>query len=266
MRHPPRSQRLGLLPSVLLVLACSAAPQSEFGNVGGALGNGGSSSNAAGAAGNASAAVCRPPVGTNGSPQTIEDAVTLLNALPKPTSIPCFLESLDRPLHASATSNTISAQPAFSAASPRIFLRLGQLVLSVVPEGDASHLIEFSYLLEGDARSIKGELSLPLTQAVPASAPYEHVLSTDASGRGGTVCGLCHGPEERVQSIDFTAAFSSVAFRPNPNSRVPLEALTQAQKSCDVAAQPERCAVLTALFGHGPVVQADFPSTMVLFE
>jgi len=251
---------------MLLVLGCSAAPQSEFGNAGGALGNAGSSSSAAGAAGDASTAVCRPPADMNGSPDTIEDAVTLLNALPKPTSISCFLESLDRPLYASATSNTISAQPAFSAASPRIFLRLGQLVLSVVPEGDASHLIEFSYLLEGDARSIKGELSLPLTQAVPAATPYEHVLSTDASGRGGTVCGLCHGQEERAQSVDFTAAFSSVAFRPNPRTLVPLEALAQAQKACDVAAQPERCAMLTALFGHGPVVQADFPSTMVLFE
>lgn len=204
----------------------------------------------------------------SGSPRTIEDAVTLLNALPKPTNVACFLASLDRPLQAFATSNVVSAQPAFSAESPRIFVRMGQLVLSVVPEGEVSHLIEFSYLLEGEARSIKGELSLPLSEAVGAAAPYQRVLATDPVGlaRGGSVCGGCHGGEERVQSIDFATAFSSVAFRPNPAYQVTLETLVQAEKSCDPRAQPERCAMLSALFGQGPVVPAEFPNTMVIFN
>jgi hypothetical protein len=236
----------------MLLCACSGAPQSDAGGV----------------AGTPDVGICQPPAGISASPRTIEEAVTLLNALPKPTSVSCFLESLDRPLYASATSNFISAQPAFSAASPRIFLRLGQLVLSVVPEGPGSQLIEFSYLLEGDARSIKAELGLPLAEAVPAQAPYEHVLPTDPAGlaRGGTVCGGCHAREERFHAIDFATAFSSVALRPNPAHRVPLETLAQAQKSCDARAQPERCAMLSALFGHGPVLQAEFPNTMVIFN
>jgi hypothetical protein len=248
MRRPLPSLDRHSFAAAMLLCACSAAPQSDGG---------------AGAA-----APCRPPAGLSGSPRTIEEAVTLLNALPKPTSIACFLESLDRPLYASATRNVISAQPAFSAASPRIFLRLGQLVLSVVPEGEGSRLLEFSYLIEGDARSIKAELGLPLTDAVPASAPYEHVLPTDPAGiaRGGTVCGGCHAQEQRVQTIPFATAFSSVALRPNPSHLVSLDALTQAQKSCDARAQPERCAMLTALFDHGPVLQAEFPTTMVIFN
>ena len=246
-----RIRRLLLPASALLLLsACSAAPAAE-------------ESPAA-----SSAALCRPPEGVSGSPRTIEEAVTLLNALPKPTSVACFLESLDRPLQAIATRNIVSAQPAFSAVSPRIFLRHGQLVLSVVPEGEGSHLLEFSYLLEGDTRSIKAELALPLTGPVPASAPYEHVLPTDPVGlaRGGTVCGGCHAHEERVQSIGFASAFSSVAFRPNPSFQVSLETLAAEQKSCDRAAQPDRCAILTALFGHGAVTPAEFPSAMVIFN
>ena len=245
-----RLTRAQLLVSALLLCACSAAPAAE-------------DSPAA-----SSAALCRPPEGVSGSPRTIEEAVTLLNALPKPTSVACFLESLDRPLQAIATRNIVSAQPAFSAASPRIFLRRGQLVLSVVPEGAGSRLLEFSFLLEGDTRSIKAELALPLTDSVPRSAPYEHVLPTDPVGlaRGGTVCGGCHGNEQRVQNIDFAPAFSSVSFRPNPSFQVSLETLAAEQKSCDPAAQPERCAMLTALFGHGPVTPAEFPNTMVIFN
>ena len=34
---------------------------------------------------------CTPPDGMSGTPQTIEDAVALLNALPKPTSVACFV-------------------------------------------------------------------------------------------------------------------------------------------------------------------------------
>jgi hypothetical protein len=254
MRRPFASLGRHLLLSAMVLCACSAAPQSDVGGAAGGPAPG--------------ATICRPPAGVSGSPRTIEDAVTLLNALPKPTSIGCFLESLDRPLYASATYNVISAQPAFSVASPRIFLRLEQLVLSVVPEGEGSQLLEFSYLLEGDARSVKAELGLPLTDVVSSAAPYQHVLPKDPAGilRGGTVCGGCHAQEQRVQEIDFAAAYSSVALRPNPAYRVSLEALSQAQKSCDARAQPERCAMLTALFGHGAVLQAEFPSTMVIFN
>ncbi len=264
-----------LLTSILLLCSCSAAPEPDLAGAGGTPAAAGAPAAAgvagagAGAAGASGAAICRPPAGVSGSPRTIEDAVTLLNALPKPTSIPCFLQSLDRPLQVFATSNTISAQPAFSPTSPRIFLRLGQLFVSVVPEGEASQLIEFSYLLEGNARSIKAELSLPLPVAIPPATPYQRVIASDPTTRlpsAETVCRGCHAAEERVQNIDFAVAYSSVALRPNPASQVSLETLAQAQKSCDALAQPERCAMLSALFGHGPVVQAEFPSTMTLFN
>jgi len=251
-----KNLRVGALSALLgafLLCGCSAAPGSEP---------------AEGAAGAANSPICRAPQGVSASPRTIEAVVTLLNALPKPTSVNCFLESLDRPLFADATNNVISAQPAFSPKSPRIFLRLDQLILSVVPEGEGSHLIEFGYLLDGNARSIKAELALPLTNTLLPSAPYEHARATDVHGAilGGTSCAGCHAAEERVPSIDFATAYSSVALRPNPTYRVSLDTLIEAQKTCDATAFPERCAMLSALLAHGSVLQANFPDTMTIFN
>lgn len=139
---------------------------------------------------------CRAPAGVSGSPTTTEEAIALLNALPKPTGVACFLESLDRPLYAYATSSVFSAQPALSAESPRVFLKLGSLWLSVVIDGDSSYLIEFGQrLVDAPLQSIKGELQLPLERAVSAHDPYERVLY----GKG-SVCGLCHYDEGRATS------------------------------------------------------------------
>src|SRR3954464_2995782 len=57
------------LGSALLLSACSAPAESE---------------GSPGAAGAPSATFCQAPAGVSGSPRTIEEAVTLLNALPKP--------------------------------------------------------------------------------------------------------------------------------------------------------------------------------------
>jgi hypothetical protein len=91
--------------------------------------------------------------------------VTLLNALPKPTSAACFVESLDRTFTASATSSQFSAQPAFSARSPRVFFKFDQLWVSVVLDGSSSDLLDFSYELD-ESRSIKGEILTPITAAL----------------------------------------------------------------------------------------------------
>jgi len=202
---------------------------------------------------------CTAPAANGGSPETIEQAILLLDALPKPTSVACFLESLDRPLYAFATSSSFSAQPAFSRRSPRVFLKKNQLIISAVIEGDSSYLVEFSYLLEGD-RSTKGELHFPITEPVQASAPYDRVLFD-----GGTVCRTCHGREERVVDMTFASVYSSDAFRPNPNYQVKLDFLAQEAQACDFANQPARCEMLSAIFDGGPVHDAEFPETMKVF-
>jgi len=196
----------------------------------------------------------------NGSPRTIEDATALLNALPKPTSVACFVESLDRPLTAYATSSTFSAQPAFSAKSPRVFIKIDRLWLSVVMDGESSYLLELSYLQPDEQRSVKGEVQMPLNDALQPSAPYDRIRYGS-----GTGCGLCHYGEEQVSSVSFTQAFASIAFRPRPDTRVALDSLLAERQRCDFTKEPHRCGMLSALFDGGPVVEEVFPVSMPTF-
>lgn len=155
----------------------------------------------------------------------------------------------------------LSAQPALSIKSPRVFIKLGQLWSSVVIDGDSSYLLEFSTLLADDpGRSVKGELLLPIQAPVPASAPYDRVRY----GKG-TVCGLCHYGEESVPSISFAAAFSSIAFRPRPDTRVSIDELRAQAQGCDWQLESHRCEMLSAVFGGGAVVETTFPDSMATF-
>ncbi len=263
--------KLASLCIVAAEMSCSAAAESPMlseppaasgGASGGATSAGGSAGATAAAVNPLGRARCQAPAGASAFPQNTEQAVQLLNALPKPTSVACFVESLARPLTVYATSSTFSAQPAFSAISPRVFIKLGQLWISVVLDGNSSYLIEFGALVSGTPpRSIKGELELPMNAPVAASAPYDRVRMNDA----GTGCGLCHYNEERDSSIGFAQAFSSIAFRPRPETRVSIDSLRIQDQTCDWRLESHRCEMLSALFGGGAVEETPFPDTMATF-
>jgi hypothetical protein len=204
---------------------------------------------------------CKPPAGTTGFPQTIEQAVALLNALPKPTSVACFVESLDRPLTILSTNSVFSAQPALSTKSPRVFIKTGELWSSIVIAGDSSDLIEFGYLIPGTLRSIKAELHLPLQAPVGPSAPYDRVMF----GETGTGCGFCHFGEQLEPVSGISNVFSSVAFKPRADTHVSLEGLRLEAQTCSWQAEPRRCEMLAAVFGGGAVVEGAFPSSMNTF-
>lgn len=195
---------------------------------------------------------CVPPEGL-GAPSTIEDLVALVNALPKPTSLPCLLESFDRPLSVYATTSVAGAQPAAGPENPRIFLFIGDLTMSVVLEGEASRTLEMSYAI-GDRRSIKAEVSFPVHDALPPSAPYDQIEFGN-----GTSCGLCHGGETRVDSIAFATAWASDAFQDEPEQALPFSFLRQSAIDCDPEVEGEagRCEMLDAIFGHGDVEPGD---------
>jgi hypothetical protein len=193
---------------------------------------------------------CEPPPGL-GSASTIEEVVALVNALPKPTSLACVLESLDRPLAVYASTSAAGAQPATGPENPRIFLLRGNLVMSVVPEGEASATLELAYAI-GERRSIKAELAFPVDDVLAPSAPYDQVELG-----AGTSCGLCHGAEARVASIDFATAWASDVFQDEPEQALPLGFLRQSAIDCDHEATPARCALLDSIFGHGEVLAGD---------
>ena len=246
------ARRLATLGWLAAALGCSGAEPGQAPSP---------SVSAAGGVNPLGRARCRAPQGVSAAPQDTQQALELLNALPKPTSAACFVESLARPLGVQATNSIFSQQPALSASSPRVFLKLGELWLSIVMDGDSSYLLEFGDQVSLDPpRSIKGEVQLPISEALAPSAPYDRVLYSP----GTTQCGFCHYNETPVETAGL-AAFASISFKPRPDSVVSLESLRSEYERCDFQKEPHRCEMFDALFANGDVTAAEFPVTMATF-
>lgn len=197
---------------------------------------------------------CVPAPGTTGSPSSISELMALLDGLPKPTTVACLLQSLDRPLELYLTSSTFSAQPAPAERSPRTFVVLGPLLLSVVAEGDASTLLELGYE-SAPGRSIKAEIPFPLR-----AAPTPDALLTQVRTGRVTMCAGCHTNERQVPDPFFDGgegAFESDMIPPLYVFEVDVEVLRAEAGGCDRQLEPDRCELLSALFDHGEVRQSE---------
>lgn len=192
------------------------------------------------------------------SPEDIPAVVERLNALPPPRDLSCFIASLPRPLSVVATSSVFSLQPADGALAPRIFILVGyRLILSVVATGDGAPYLELGELVD-DKRSIKGELLFPLAEEVAADEPYTRIVEEERQ------CGFCHQGEEPHPTRP--SAFVSPAFKPRDDVLVPLSELRAIREQCDTPeGEGEHCALMRALFDHGPVWPGSFPERMATF-
>jgi hypothetical protein len=186
------------------------------------------------------------------APSTIAGVVDAINRMPLPATLPCFVEALPRPLCVEATADVFSVQPAMGQRSPRLFLRNGPLTLSVVPEGTGRTLLEMSETVAGDGRTLKAELVFPIEDPVEPADPFDRVLSPFGEG---TSCGVCHADE----GPGPTGALVSEPLRPIESSLVDLDWLAGEAAACDAELEPARCAMLTAVFGHGEVEHDPFP-------
>jgi hypothetical protein len=194
---------------------------------------------------------CTPPPGVSGAPETISEAIALLSALPKPTSLACFIESLDRPLTLYMTKSYQSLQPSPGARSPRTFILRGNLEMSIVLDGSASNTLEFGFRSE-PSRSIKAEVLFPRTTDVTESSLFDRVQVTPRT----TKCGACHVGEAHEDFPGFPlGVFNSDVLAPFELDEVSLDALKAEGASCDAAAEPYRCGLLSALLDHGELVQ-----------
>lgn len=196
-------------------------------------------------------ALCHAPTSVGGAPQTIEDVTALINALANEhggtVELPCFVASLTRPLGAATSSGFISAQPAEGKRSPRMFLWSGALVMSVVPEGIGANLLELGFETT-PTRSIKAEIEFPVTAPLSRSAPYDRILGEPLSK-----CAACHANEEPVTSVTWAKALESEVLRPSRFDEVDLGSVDQESKACNKAAEPQRCALLGAVFDQGGI-------------
>lgn len=192
-------------------------------------------------------------------PQSIEELVTLINSLPKPLTGECLVKSLKRPLYVNATASKLSAQPAGSYGSPRIFIFKGDLIISVVGTGEGSKLLEFSEVVS-PTKSIKGEVVLPIENELARTDPFVRI---NISNR--TTCSGCHGSEQLVNTIDGVAVYSSIAFRPFPQDDVSVEYLRENHYLCQSQKNTsQNCNFLKGLFSYGEVHAKAFPETMSL--
>jgi hypothetical protein len=197
---------------------------------------------------------CRPARGVSGAPETISEAIVLLNTLPQPTTLACFLEALDRPLTLYMTSSNGSLQPSPGARSPRTFILRGDLEMSIVLDGSASNTLEFGFRRE-PTRSIKAEVLFPLTRAVSETSLFDRVQTTPRT----TQCGACHVEEGHFDYPGFPlGVFESDVIAPFPFEEVSVESMRAEAATCDASAEPYRCGLLSALFDHGEVVQGVF--------
>lgn len=195
-------------------------------------------------------------------PERVTDVVDHLNTLPKPTSLACVLTSLPRPLTLNATRSILSAQPAVGTRSPRVFVLYDKLILSVALDGMGQHLLEFGEL-RPEARTLKAEIEFPVTTELTHAAPFERVMFQE----GQTSCAFCHASETRDESIDFTEAFVSVAYRPTDRqAQVTVAEMAAQLEQCDPDVEPERCAMLQSLFARGMPVEQPFPADFITFQ
>jgi hypothetical protein len=187
---------------------------------------------------------------------TIKDVVEVINALPMPVTMACFLDVLPRPLRLVATSSGLSIQPALDERNPRIFALSGQLILAVVPDGMNSTLLEFSQILDSQ-RSIKAEIVFPVTAPLDPEYPYKHTDKLD--GSEGTRCAFCHGSE----TLRTDGYYESRALRPVTSSILPFTQLLDLKDRCKNVVSG-RCEIFDALFGEEPgdAMEGKFPADM----
>lgn len=186
-------------------------------------------------------------------PSTIDQTMELINVLPKPLTLECFLQNLAKPMNVFALHSTFSAQSSVRPESPRIFILKPTFILSVVPEGSARHTLEMGEYISAN-ESVKGEVVFPVMANLPADEPYSHIL---AQGGGATSCRQCHIFEARAAGGFSGEAYFSNVLRPLATARVPSSALRQAATSCSGDAY--RCGILRSIFVLGQARDANFP-------
>ncbi len=202
-----------------------------------------------------SSSSCAPAPSGLRNPQTIDQTVALINSLPKPLTLDCFLQSLGRPLNVFALHSTFSAQASESELSPRIFILKPGLSLSVVPTGAAKAFLELGQFLSS-TESVKGEIEFPVNSQLIPAAPYDHILKANG---GGTNCSTCHIFERQAFGDFGGPAFASAIMAPDPFKRITSQTLYEYARFCNETQDAYRCAILKSIFLYGQGRDGNFP-------
>lgn len=189
----------------------------------------------------------------------IQSLVNWVNAMEKPLTLPCFIESLPRPLKIQSAFSEFSAQPSPALRSPRIFFFFDRLILTVAVDQDFAEfpypLLEMSYLVdEPNLITTKAELKFPLSNTISAGTPYEGLSFNERISQ----CSFCHPRESIRETVAGQPVYQSQILR--PSTPLPLAQLIQQAENCNRADEPYRCAMLSSIVDHGELVPFQFPA------
>ena len=200
---------------------------------------------------------CTLPAGASNTFTTTLGMMALINAMPKPLSLACFLEVLPNTHQLAGSSSGASVQPAHDVNNPRLFLVIGDMLLGIVPDGPDKDSLEFS-MLAGSTESVKGELKFPVTDNLDPVNPFTRIQN---SGRPGTTCGLCHVNETDTSAQYGTGSYQSRALRPTAASTISAFELQSQAEKC--ATDPSnRCRIWRAAYITGKTGLYTFPADM----
>jgi hypothetical protein len=185
-------------------------------------------------------------------PATIDDVVERIDSLPSPVDLTCVVSGLPRPLPLEASSEIFSAQPATGPETPRLLMWYEDLTLTLGTDGEGVYLLELGERI-ADGRTVKAELPFPTTTPLEPDAAFVQVARDD-----GTKCGVCHGDESEVAP----GRYASTPFRPDPSVVLSIDVVEELARECPSDATDPRCAMLQAVFDHGPVDHVPLPEDM----
>jgi hypothetical protein len=155
-------------------------------------------------------------------------------------------------------------------SSPRVLIKISNLILTIATAGPASRLLEFGFLVNA-RQSVKGEIALPVINQLGDADPYLHVAQRNQAGEvTATSCRSCHLNEFPAGAGWPKEAFVSDAFAPSQSLKVRVDSMPGFVKLCNEnrslsETDQERCQILQALFA-GEVTDATFPGMKTMLE
>lgn len=191
-------------------------------------------------------------VPTAESLKNITDLVDYLNALPRPLQLHCVIAGLPRPLQLTAGVSSGSAQPSLGMRNPRIIIKVGSLLLGVVPDGPARGSLEVGAIKAGDSAA-RAEFLFPISDAdLQESAGLGHIRFG-----AGTTCGLCHAGETAATGELAAGVYQSKIIRFNSAERTGVVELKAEAELCR-GQNTDRCLLLRALFQGAAPQDAEY--------